>query len=171
MIRAALGLGSNLGDRLGMLRSALHSLQRGGMVILAASEVYETPPWGVTDQPLFLNACVIAGTELSPVDLLLYLKETEKKLGRKEGLRWGPRAIDMDILLYDDLLLNSPALSIPHPRLHERPFVLRPLADIAPDWKSPRSGLTAAEMAKNIDPKEMAKLLKIVPLRPRGTKR
>ncbi|NLB83304.1 MAG: 2-amino-4-hydroxy-6-hydroxymethyldihydropteridine diphosphokinase [Synergistaceae bacterium] len=171
MSRATLGLGSNLGDRLGMLRSALRSFQRGGIPILAASDVYETPPWGVTDQPLFLNACVVVGTVLSPQDLLLFLKKTEKKLGRKEGLRWGPRAIDIDILLYDDLLLDSPALSIPHLRLHERAFVLRPLADIAPDWKSPRSGQTVAEMAKNIDPKEMAELLKIVPLRPQGTKK
>lgn len=170
MIRAALGLGSNLGDRLGMLRAALRSLQRGGMAILEASDVYETPPWGVTDQPLFLNACVVAGTELSPEALLLCLKETEKKLGRKEGLRWGPRAIDLDILLYEDLLLDSPGLSIPHPRLAERPFVLRPLADIAPCWRSPRSGQTVKEMAKNIDPREMAQLLKIVPLRPGRTK-
>lgn len=169
MIRAALGLGSNIGDRLGMLRSAVRSLQREGMTILAASDVYETPPWGVTDQPLFLNACVVVGTELSPEDLLLFLKETEKKLGRKEGLRWGPRAIDLDILLYDNLLLDSPALSIPHLRLHERAFVLRPLADIVPDWKSPRSGQTVAEMAEDIDPKVMAELLRIVPLRPLGT--
>ena len=169
MIRAALGLGSNIGDRLGMLRSAVRSLQREGMTILAASDVYETPPWGVTDQPLFLNACVVAGTELSPEDLLLFLKETEKKLGRKEALRWGPRAIDLDILLYDNLLLDSPALSIPHLQLHERAFVLRPLADIVPDWKSPRSGQTVAEMAEDIDPKVMAELLRMVPLRPLGT--
>lgn len=171
MIRAALGLGSNLGDRLGMLRSALRSLQRGGITILAASDVYETPPWGVTDQPLFLNACVVVATELSPEDLLLFLKETERTLGREEGPRWGPRAIDLDILLYDDLLMDSPALSIPHLRLHERAFVLRPLADIAPDWKFSRSGLTVAGMATGMDPKEMAALLYIVPLRPRGTKK
>ncbi len=171
MIRAALGLGSNLGDRLGMLRSAVRSLQRQDITILAASEVYETPPWGMTDQPLFLNACVIVETEFSPQDLLRILKDTEKQLGRKEGLRWGPRAIDLDILLYDDLLLDTSDLSIPHLSLPERPFVLRPLADIASDWKSPRSGQTVAEMAKDIDPKEMAELLKIVSLRPRGTKK
>ena len=169
MISAALGLGSNLGDRLDMLRSSLRCLQRAGMAILAASDVYETPPWGIADQPLFLNACVIAGTELSPQDLLFFLKETEKQLGRKEGLRWGPRAIDMDILLYDDLLFDSPPLSIPHIRLPERPFVLRPLCDIAPGWNSPRSGRTVAEMTRDMDPKEMAELLKIVPLRPLGT--
>ena len=168
MIRAALGLGSNLGDRLGMLRSSLRSLESGGMTILAASEVYETPPWGVTEQPLFLNGCAIIGTERSPEDLLFFLKETEKQLGRTPGLRWGPRAIDLDILLYDDLLQDSHDLSIPHLRLPERPFVLRPLADIAPDWVSPRSSLTVAGMLRALAPEAMTALLKIIPLRPRG---
>ena len=163
---AALGLGSNLGDRLRMLRSSVRCLQRGRMTILAASHVYETPPWGVTDQPLFLNACVVVETDLSPEDLLFFLKETEKQLGRKEGQRWGPRAIDLDILLYGDLLLDSPTLSIPHLRLAERAFALSPLSEIAPGWKSPRSGRTVAEMAGALTPDEMGDLVKIVPLMP-----
>ncbi len=171
MNRAALSLGSNLGDRLRMLHTAVRCLQQQGITILAASDVYETPPWGMTDQPLFLNACVVVETKLSPQDLLRILKKTERQLGRKEGPRWGPRSIDLDILLYDDLLLDTSELSIPHRSLPERPFVLRPLCDIAPDWKSPRSGKTVAEMAMDADQKEMAKLLKIAPLRTSGMKK
>ena len=101
--------------------------------LLQASPVYETPPWGFLDQPAFLNQVLQAETGLPPLDLLAFLKDLETELGRQPNFRYGPRLIDMDILLYDDLVLSLPGLEIPHPRLAERAFVLVPLADLAPD--------------------------------------
>ena len=128
-----LSLGSNLGNRLGMLRSALAKLEEGGVTITAASRVCETKPWGVTEQPLFLNICAKALTRLAAEDLLFLLKKTEAELGRSAGERWGPREIDIDIIFFDSLRFESEEMAIPHPRMHERGFVLAPLAEIAPD--------------------------------------
>ena len=131
-----LGLGSNLADRLANLQAALAALPPA-ITILAASPVYETAPWGYRDQPAFLNQVVQASTALDPHALLAHLKAIESLLGRTPTFRYGPRLIDLDILLYDDLVLESTDLSIPHPRLHERAFVLVPLADLAPDLLHP----------------------------------
>jgi 2-amino-4-hydroxy-6-hydroxymethyldihydropteridine diphosphokinase len=105
--------------------------------VLAESHVYETPPWGYEEQPAFLNMVIKAETKLEPEPLLKRLKQLEVELGREQNFRWGPRLIDLDILFYDDLVLDSPPLVIPHPRLHERAFVLVPLADIAPNYIHP----------------------------------
>ncbi|HEY6072022.1 MAG TPA: 2-amino-4-hydroxy-6-hydroxymethyldihydropteridine diphosphokinase, partial [Anaerolineales bacterium] len=136
-----LALGSNLGDRLLNLRAAVDALAPEVRVV-AESSVYETPPWGYADQPAFLNMAVKAETDLSPRRLLRHLKGIESRLGRKPGIRYGPRLIDLDILFYDDLVLDEEALTIPHPRLHERAFVLVPLADVAPELKHPVLGKT-----------------------------
>jgi len=134
-----LALGANLGDRLAALSAAAAALPPAVMVA-ARSPVYETPPWGFTDQPAFLNQALRAATALSPLALLAYLKQIEARLGRQPTIRNGPRVIDLDILFYDDLNLSTPVLTIPHPRLHERAFVLQPLTAIAPDLRHPVLG-------------------------------
>ena len=107
------------------------------MAEVAQSPVYETPPWGYLDQPAFLNQVVRGETGLSPDELLAFLKQIEAQLGRVKTIANGPRSIDLDILFYDDLVFESPTLSLPHPRLEGRGFVLKPLVDLAPDLIHP----------------------------------
>ncbi len=152
-----LALGSNLGDRLANLKQAIAALTPQ-MEVKAKSSVYETPPWGYEDQPKFLNQVIKAKTYLDPEPLLKHLKRLEVALGRQESFPNGPRLIDMDILFYDDLVLNSPALVIPHPRLHERGFVLLPLMEIAPDLIHPVNKKSVREMAAGCDVREIAKV-------------
>jgi 2-amino-4-hydroxy-6-hydroxymethyldihydropteridine diphosphokinase len=140
-----LGLGTNQGDRLANLQAARLALAPS-VRLLQASPVYETEPWGFLDQPAFLNQALKAETGLPPLDLLAYLKELELHLGRQPNFRYGPRLIDIDILLYDDLALSLPGLEIPHPRLAERSFVLVPLVDLAPDLRYPGNGHTLEEL-------------------------
>jgi len=142
-----LALGSNLGDRLTNLKQAIAALTPQ-MEVNAKSQVYETPPWGYEDQPKFLNQVVKVETYLDPQPLLKHLKRLELALGRQESFPNGPRLIDIDILFYDDLVLNTPSLVIPHPRLHERAFVLLPLMDIDPDLVHPVSKKSVREMAE-----------------------
>ena len=131
-----LALGSNVGDRLANLKQAIVSLTPQ-MDVKAKSHVYETPPWGYENQPKFLNQVVRAKTYLEPEPLLKHLKRLEVALGRQESVPNGPRLIDIDILFYDELILYSPSLVIPHPRLHERAFVLVPLMDLDPELVHP----------------------------------
>ncbi|MBA4179905.1 MAG: 2-amino-4-hydroxy-6-hydroxymethyldihydropteridine diphosphokinase [Anaerolinea sp.] len=148
MTKAVLALGSNLGDRLANLRAAVSMLEEAGLEVIAKSEVWETAPVPA-DQPPYLNAAVVAETGLEPLDLLRELKRIEHDLGRREGTRWGPRPIDLDILFYGDLALNSETLTIPHPRIAERAFVLAPLTDII-DEPLPVLGKTAAELLEAV---------------------
>jgi 2-amino-4-hydroxy-6-hydroxymethyldihydropteridine diphosphokinase len=128
-----LSLGSNQGDRAAILRNALAALPDAtGGQLLRVSRLYETAPWGLTDQPPFLNLAAAVETPLPPADLLAALKHLEANAGRTAGPRWGPRPLDIDILLYDSLTQAGPPLTIPHPRMLERRFVLQPLADIWP---------------------------------------
>lgn len=131
-----LSLGSNLGDRAENLRQALAALPPA-VNVNAVSPVYETEPAYVIDQPRFYNMACRAATALAPLEVLRHLKQVEAQLGRAPGPRFGPRLIDVDLLFYDDLVLDTPELSVPHPRLAERAFVLVPLADIAPDFVHP----------------------------------
>lgn len=147
---AWLALGTNLGDRRQNLRRAVRGLAKQ-MTIDRLSPIYETEPWGLTEQPRFLNLCLAGRTDLAPKPLLEAIKALEKALGRQERVRWGPRRIDIDILFYDDLILQEPGLTLPHPRLAERAFVLAPLADIAPDHRHPQTGQTVAEMLAAVD--------------------
>ena len=140
-----LALGSNLGNRLANLKQAVAALSPQ-MEVKAKSHVYETPPWGYEDQPRFLNQVVKVKTYLEPEPLLKHIKRLEVTLGRKASFPNGPRLIDIDILFYDDLILNTALLAIPHPRLHERGFVLLPLMDIDPDLVHPANQKSVREM-------------------------
>jgi len=131
-----LALGSNLGNRAANLKETITSLPPQ-MEVKAKSKVYETPPWGHTEQEKFYNQVLKAKTYLEPEQLLKHLKRLEVALGRVASFRNGPRLIDIDILFYDDLVFESPLLTIPHPRVHERGFVLLPMMDIAPDFMHP----------------------------------
>jgi 2-amino-4-hydroxy-6-hydroxymethyldihydropteridine diphosphokinase len=137
-----LGLGTNLGDRLANLRAALTALSP-----VRCSSVYETEPWGVEDQPRFFNIACCLTTELSPEALHAWTKSLEQQLGRAAGgQRWGPRLIDIDLLTYDDRVLVTPSLTIPHPRIQARAFVLKPLAELAPGLSIPGLDGTVADL-------------------------
>jgi 2-amino-4-hydroxy-6-hydroxymethyldihydropteridine diphosphokinase len=149
---AYIGLGANLGQREKSITAALNALERTrGIVVEAVSSLYQTDPvGGPPGQPEFLNAVARLRTELSPQRLLAVLLNVEHSLGRHRGERWGPRTIDLDILLYDDLVLSEDGLTIPHPLMHERRFVMEPLAEIAADVVHPTLQLTARDILKSI---------------------
>ena len=151
MTTVYIGIGSNLGDREDNCLKAIELMRERGINVTKQSSPYETEPWGLTGQPKFINMAVEAETSHSPRKLLEVLKEIEKEMGRTEAVRWGPRAIDLDILLYDDLILDEPDLKIPHPLMEEREFVLRPLCEIAPDVRHPVIGKTIRELLKKLD--------------------
>ena len=148
-----LGLGSNLGDRLAALTDALALLDAApGLTLTAVSSVYETAPWGVVEQPAFLNLAVGLAATLAPEELLAVCQRVETEVGRTPTYRWGPRVIDIDILLYGDAVVrrDKPDLQIPHPRLRERAFVLAPLAEIAAGVKAPPDGATVGELLAQV---------------------
>ena len=146
MARAFIGLGSNLGDREAALRGALELL---GEDVVAVSSFRETEPVGYLDQPAFLNAAAALETGLAPRALLERLLGVERELGRtREGPRHGPRTIDLDLLVYDDRVIDEPGLVVPHPRLAERRFVLEPLAELDPDLVVPGRGRVADMLAR-----------------------
>jgi len=145
-----IALGTNLGERLDNLHAAIRAFPPVVQVLIE-SHIYETPPWGYENQPAFLNMVVKATTDLEPGALLSFLKQIEGELGRKQNFRWGPRLIDLDILFYDDLVIDTPPLVIPHPRLHERAFVLVPLSDVAPNLIHPILGKSIQELLKGGD--------------------
>jgi 2-amino-4-hydroxy-6-hydroxymethyldihydropteridine diphosphokinase len=148
-IAVYLGLGSNVGDRQAHLLQAIFLL-RSAVDIVRCSPVYDTAPVGNTDQPRFLNLVCKGITELSPIGLLDLMKQIETQMGRMPGLPNSPRPIDIDILFYDRLVLNTPSLVIPHPRLTERAFVLVPLAEVSPLFRHPSNGKTVRKMLKEL---------------------
>ncbi len=145
--KAYLGLGTNLGDRLANLKCSLDLLfMTPGLQLKDCSCVYETKPVGGPEQGPFLNACVTINTGLFPVELLKTMLSVEEKMKRVRTERWGPRIIDLDLLLYEGAVVNTPLLQMPHPRLKERDFVLIPLADIAPELIIPGSKQSVAQI-------------------------
>lgn len=149
MAQIYLSLGTNLGDREENLRAAVGCLASGGVVqITAVSSIFETEPVGYTAQPLFLNIAAAGETSFAPHALLYAVKNVERKLGRTPTFRWGPRLIDIDILFYNGERIETAELTLPHPRLSERGFVIIPLAEIAPDLLLP-AGITVRRLAEN----------------------
>lgn len=150
MGRAYVALGANLGAREATLRAAVASLDgREDTAVVAVSQLRETEPVGLLEQPRFLNGVVALDTDLGPRQLLAVLLEIERALGRvRDGVRHGPRTVDLDLLLYDAETIDEPDLSVPHPRLHERRFVLEPLADIDPELEVPGRGTVAELLAR-----------------------
>jgi 2-amino-4-hydroxy-6-hydroxymethyldihydropteridine diphosphokinase len=150
--RAYVGLGANLGDREATLRQAVERLgEVDGLRVVGVSQLRETDPVGVVDQPRFLNGAAAIETELAPRELLDALLDVERGLGRvRDGARWGPRTVDLDLLVYADLVMDEPGLHVPHPRLHERRFALEPLADLDPSLEIPGRG-TVSELLSALD--------------------
>jgi 2-amino-4-hydroxy-6-hydroxymethyldihydropteridine diphosphokinase len=143
--RAYVGAGANLGDPAASVERALAALGALGLVTRSSS-LYRTRPWGKTDQPDFVNAAAMLETDLEPRALLAALKDLERRLGRVETERWGPRLIDLDLLAFDEVELDEPGLRLPHPRLRERAFALVPLAEIEPRYAAARDALPAEEL-------------------------
>lgn len=155
MHTAFLSIGTNIGDRLANIKAAIAALSPA-VCLVDSSPVYETLPWGYTDQNSFLNQVLKVETDLDPQGLLAYLKSLEKKLGRKKTFRYGPRLIDLDILFYDDLVIEMPELTIPHPHMTERAFVIVPLLDLAPGLIHPKLGKTVKDIAEKVDPSSVS---------------
>jgi 2-amino-4-hydroxy-6-hydroxymethyldihydropteridine diphosphokinase len=152
MAEALIALGGNVGDARTTLGKAVAAFCDGAAVrLLARSSDYRTPPWGVEDQPPFINLCLAVATSLAPRELLARAIEVERAFGRDRAneRRWGPRPLDIDLLAYDDVTLDGPDLILPHPRLFERAFVLVPLAEIAPDRRI--AGIRVADALARVD--------------------
>lgn len=147
---AYIALGSNLGDKEKNLRRALLLLTQQGVEVVRVSSFLSTEPYGVTDQPQFLNAVACVRTSLAPLALLDVLLATELAMGRVRLRHWGERNIDLDLLLYEDVVLDMPRLHLPHPDMQNRDFVLLPLAEIAPELKHPTLQKTIYELKENL---------------------
>lgn len=145
-----ISIGSNIGDRQANCRNAIERLKDKGIFVIKASSMYETKPWGVEKQADFINIAVEAETPLLPKQLLKALKEIEKEMGRQESIKWGPRMIDLDILFYDDAVIDTEYLHIPHQLLHKRNFVLMPLLEIAPDKVHPALKKTVRQLKEEL---------------------
>lgn len=145
-----IALGTNLGDRMANFNEAIRALKEV-VDVCRTSPVYETPPWGYLDQPMFLNQVLEVETDLSPQDLHSHTKQIELEVGRTKTFQYGPRIIDLDILFFDDLMIDSESLKIPHPRIEGRGFVLVPMADLAPDFVHPILGKTIRQLCEESD--------------------
>jgi 2-amino-4-hydroxy-6-hydroxymethyldihydropteridine diphosphokinase len=151
MVKCAIALGSNLGNSLKTLEDSLNVLNNTpGINLLATSSWYQTKPIGPS-QPDYLNGCATFDVQQKPEELLILLQAIELQFGRVRTEKWGARSLDLDFLLYGDLIINTPNLILPHPRMNERAFVLVPLAEIAADWQEPKSGQTISQLAAAID--------------------
>jgi len=154
---AYIGLGSNLNDKMANLNKPIELIEQDSRInVLKRSSVYQTEPVGIKDQPFFLNMVLEVETQISPFELLHFLQDIERKMGRKREKKWGSRKIDLDLLLYEDQVINSAELTLPHPQMHLRKFVLIPLAEIAKDKIHPLKKQTISELLKNL--KENSKI-------------
>jgi 2-amino-4-hydroxy-6-hydroxymethyldihydropteridine diphosphokinase len=159
---AYLGLGANEGEPRRQLQEAITLLAATDEIeVVKASSFYLNPPLGPPDQPWYVNAVLQVRTRLTPEELLRVLHRVEDELGRERRERWGPRRLDLDLLLYDGVILSGPDLCLPHPEMHKRSFVLVPLAEIAPQAWHPVLEKSAAELLAELDPREMESLEKL----------
>lgn len=153
-----MSLGSNLGDRTRMLEQALAHLNRSPQVrVVRSSSIYESAPWGLIQQPKFLNIVAEIETDLAPLELLNLVKSVEVRLGRKPARRWGPRCIDIDLILWGAKVMRTSSLTLPHEQFRERAFVLTPLTELAPEAIDPETGFTMAVLASRIGTAEMTR--------------
>ncbi len=151
MEQVLIGFGSNLGDSVQVCLAAIDRLCNHPQIrVLKSSSFYRTQPLMLAEQPWFINGVVLCETDLSPEDLLGVIHQIEKDFGRDRQIRWGPRTLDLDLLSFGDREISLPSLTIPHPRLHERRFVLEPLLEIAPEWVHPTLSISARELLSRI---------------------
>lgn len=146
MNRVYIAFGSNIGDRYAAIEDAFRLVEKNNMKIIKRSGVYETEPYGYKDQPPFINGAFLAETELNCHEVLERLLNIEAELGRVRLIRWGPRIIDLDIIFFNDEIYNEDDLKVPHPDMHNRAFVLKPLMDICPDYAHPILKKSVAQM-------------------------
>ena len=166
-MRAVIALGTNLGDRAANLAKAMEGIRLLGRVV-ASSGVYETAPQGVVDQEPFYNSVVLVDTELDPAELVGRLLDIEREMGRVRGPRWGPRLIDLDLILYGDRTIRTPSVEVPHPRYRQRRFVLEPLVEVWPDARDP-DGTRVANLLEAVSGQSVAPVA--VPGWPHGSRR
>lgn len=153
-MRVFISIGSNLGDRIANCRNAVRRIAAGStMTLIKESSLYETEPWGVTGQGPFINSAIEVDTMLEPLELFAFLKSIESEMGRAKSERWGPRVIDLDIIFYGDKIVTGESLTIPHPSVRERAFVLVPLNEIAPDFIDPVTGKRVSGLLKELSDK------------------
>jgi 2-amino-4-hydroxy-6-hydroxymethyldihydropteridine diphosphokinase len=150
MYTAYIGIGSNLGDRKNNCARAIDLLKQQGVSIKKCSSLRETQPWGLQDQPLFLNMAIEIETDNTPNELLTLVKDIETKIGRQKSFPWGPRVVDLDILFFNEVVIQSQELTIPHPYMHNRAFVLEPMQEIAPDLVHPVLKKSMRELFRNL---------------------
>lgn len=162
-VRVFLGLGSNLGDRMGNLERGLEILGER-IKLIKVSSIYETEPWGFAEQPSFLNCVVEGETSASPEGVLEILQEAEKRVGRWATFEWGPRVFDADLLFYGNRIMNLPQLTVPHPRIAERAFVLVPMGEIAPDLVHPLMRMSVKAMAERVEGREGVRRIASAPV-------
>ena len=162
--KALIGMGSNVGERVATCCAAIDQIRKHDSIMdVRVSPFYETAPVGVTDQPSFINLVLKITTSLDPLPLLRVLKAMEQALGRVPRYRWGPRELDLDILLYDDITLSTDTLTIPHPEMHRRAFVLVPASDIAGDWYHPLLKLPLLALLKHLSTADVVRYQGPVP--------
>lgn len=150
-----MGFGSNEGESVGICLEAVECFRNHPHIsVLKVSSLYRTHPVGLIDQEWFVNGAFLCETRLSPLELLDFCLQVESRFGRVRQIRWGPRTLDLDILFFGQQVIDFPQLQVPHPRLHERRFVLVPLAEIAPFWKHPQRQMTITQMLSHLSPQE-----------------
>lgn len=151
-VEAIIALGGNLGDVRQAMRGARDMLaEEANIELLGSSKLYRSPPMGPQDQPDYLNAVIVVSTRLAPFDLLTRMQAIELHFGRRrDGVRWGERTLDLDLVAHDDTQMHTPELTLPHPGMQQRMFVLQPLCDVRPAWHHPATGLTAAELLEQL---------------------